>query len=94
MDPGANRAVKKAFKILFDKGVIYRGYYLVNWDPILQTALADDEVEYEERDGWLYYIRYQVVNSEEFITVATTRPETLLGILRLLFLLRISDTVI
>lgn len=79
MDPGANRAVKKAFKILFDKGVIYRGYYLVNWDPILQTALADDEVEYEERDGWLYYIRYQVVNSEEFITVATTRPETLLG---------------
>ncbi|MBQ8498296.1 valine--tRNA ligase [Chlamydia sp.] len=79
MDPEANKAVKTAFKILFDQGVIYRGYYLVNWDPILQTALADDEVEYEERDGWLYYIRYPIVGSEDFITVATTRPETLLG---------------
>lgn len=79
MDPEANRAVKKAFKKLFDKGIIYRGYYLVNWDPILQTALADDEVEYEEREGWLYYIRYPVVGSKEYITVATTRPETLLG---------------
>ncbi|WP_348662852.1 valine--tRNA ligase [Chlamydia vaughanii] len=79
MEPLANRAVKKAFKVLFDKGHIYRGYYLVNWDPILQTALADDEVEYEEREGWLYYIRYRVVDSTEEIVVATTRPETLLG---------------
>lgn len=79
MEPAANRAVKKAFKKLFDKGVIYRGYYLVNWDPVLQTALADDEVEYEEQDGWLYYIRYQVVDKDEYITVATTRPETILG---------------
>ncbi|WP_139415228.1 valine--tRNA ligase [Chlamydia abortus] len=79
MEPLANRAVKKAFKILFDKGYIYRGNYLVNWDPVLQTALADDEVEYEEKDGWLYYIRYRVVGSSEHIVVATTRPETLLG---------------
>lgn len=79
MEPLANRAVRKAFKTLFDQGYIYQGYYLINWDPVLQTALADDEVEYEERDGWLYYIRYRVVDSEEEIVVATTRPETLLG---------------
>lgn len=79
MDPSANASVKKAFKLLFDQGLIYRGLYLVNWDPIQQTALADDEVEYEERDGWLYYIRYRVVGSDEVIVVATTRPETLLG---------------
>ncbi|SPN73261.1 Valine--tRNA ligase,valyl-tRNA synthetase,Valyl-tRNA synthetase,valine--tRNA ligase,tRNA synthetases class I (I, L, M and V) [Chlamydia serpentis] len=79
MDPLANRAVKKAFKALFDNRYIYRGYYLVNWDPILQTALADDEVEYEEKDGWLYYISYRIVDSNETIVVATTRPETLLG---------------
>lgn len=79
MEPLANRSVRKAFKVLFDQGHIYQGYYLVNWDPMLQTALADDEVEYEERDGWLYYIRYRVVNSHEEIIVATTRPETLLG---------------
>ncbi|WP_201457044.1 valine--tRNA ligase [Chlamydia sp. 17-3921] len=79
LDPAANQAVKKAFKRLFDQGHIYRGYYLVNWDPVLQTALADDEVEYEEKEGWLYYIRYRLVNSNDFIVVATTRPETLLG---------------
>ncbi|ANH78878.1 valine--tRNA ligase [Candidatus Chlamydia sanziniae] len=79
MDPLANHAVKKAFKTLFEQGHIYRGYYLVNWDPVLQTALADDEVEYEEKEGWLYYIRYRVVNSETSVVVATTRPETLLG---------------
>lgn len=79
MEPLANRAVKKAFKMLFDRGVIYRGHYLVNWDPVLRTALADDEVEYEERNAWLYYLRYRLVNSDSFLTVATTRPETLLG---------------
>lgn len=79
MEPLANRAVKKAFKTLFDRGHIYRGYYLVNWDPVLQTALADDEVEHEEREGWLYYLRYRLIGSEEDIIVATTRPETLLG---------------
>lgn len=79
MEPLANRAVKKAFKTLFENGYIYRGYYLVNWDPVLQTALADDEVEYEEKDGWLYYIRYRMVGSQESIVVATTRPETSLG---------------
>ncbi|EPP34565.1 valine--tRNA ligase [Chlamydia ibidis] len=80
MEPLANRAVKKAFKCLFDKKYIYRGYYLVNWDPTLQTALADDEVEYEEQDGWLYYINYKVLGrDDEYLTVATTRPETLLG---------------
>ncbi|WP_407365850.1 valine--tRNA ligase [Chlamydia pecorum] len=79
LETSACRAVKRAFKKLFDQGNIYRGYYLVNWDPVLQTALSDDEVEYEEKEGWLYYIRYRVVGSEKFIIVATTRPETLLG---------------
>ncbi|WP_213318223.1 valine--tRNA ligase [Chlamydiifrater volucris] len=81
MDPGANAAVRKAFKILFDKGLIYQGDYLVNWDPILQTALADDEVEYEEKRGYLYYFKYPVVGdcSGRVVSVATTRPETLLG---------------
>lgn len=79
MDEGNNRAVKTMFKRLFDQGLIYRGQYLVNWDPVSQTALADDEVEYEERESSLWYIRYPSKNGQFFITVATTRPETLLG---------------
>lgn len=79
MSPSANRSVKKAFKKLFDEGAIYRGFYLVNWDPVQQTALADDEVEYETREGWLYYLRYPIINSNAVMVVATTRPETLLG---------------
>lgn len=79
MDEARNRAVRTVFKKMFDAGLIYRGDYLVNWDPVTQTALADDEVEYEEREGHLWYFRYPIENSDAFITVATTRPETMLG---------------
>ena len=79
MDDKRNLAVRTLFKKMFDDGLIYRGDYLVNWDPISQTALADDEVEHEERSSFLWYIKYPLVGSEQFITVATTRPETLLG---------------
>ncbi|KAM9975293.1 hypothetical protein ACTFIW_010321 [Dictyostelium discoideum] len=79
MDAGSNRAVRHMFKTLFDKGLIYRCDYLVNWDSITGTALADDEVEHEERNGLLYTIRYPIADSTDELLVATTRPETLLG---------------
>lgn len=79
MDDGNNQAVRAMFKKLFDAGLIYRGNYLVNWDPITQTALADDEVEHEERTSSLWYFRYPLADQTGFVTVATTRPETMLG---------------
>ena len=79
MDAPRRRAVRTCFKKMFDHGFIYRGDYLVNWDPQTETAIADDEVEYEERQGFLYYLRYPVENSTESLIVATTRPETMLG---------------
>lgn len=79
MDPPRSAAVRYLFKKMFDDGLIYRGNYLVNWDPVTQTALADDEVEYEDKESYLYYIRYPVVDSEEHMIVATVRPETILG---------------
>lgn len=79
MDPEMSRAVRTAFKHLFDAELIYRGDYLVNWDSVTQTALADDEVEYEERQGALYTIRYPLAEGDGEIAIATTRPETLLG---------------
>lgn len=79
MDEGCNRAVKTIFKKLFTNGLIYRGNYLVNWDPVAQTALADDEVEYEERDSYLWYFKYPYKDGSGYAHIATTRPETLLG---------------
>lgn len=79
MDAGNNRAVRVMFKKLYDEGVIYRGDYLVNWDPLTQTALADEEVEYEEREGSLWHIRYPLADGSSHVIIATTRPETLLG---------------
>jgi valyl-tRNA synthetase len=79
MDPGLSRAVREVFVHLYREGLIYKGDYIINWCPRCQTALADLEVEHEPRDGYLYYIKYPLVNREGFITVATTRPETLLG---------------
>jgi valyl-tRNA synthetase len=79
MDESCNRAVKTIFKSLYEKGLIYQGNYLVNWDPVAQTALADDEVEYEERSSYLWYFKYHLIDSGEYLTIATTRPETLLG---------------
>ncbi len=79
MDEGCNRAVRTIFKKLFDQGFIYLGDYLVNWDPVTQTALADDEVEYEDREGVLYFFNFPIDGSDEVIPVATTRPETTFG---------------
>lgn len=84
MDEKRNTAVRTMFKKMFDDGLIYRGDYLVNWDPVTQTALADDEVEYEERETSLWFIRYPLekISDEggrKHIVIATTRPETLLG---------------
>jgi valyl-tRNA synthetase len=79
MDEGLSSAVQKVFVQLYDEGLIYRGTRLVNWDPKLGTAVSDLEVLSEEEDGFLWYIRYPVVNSTESLIVATTRPETLLG---------------
>ncbi len=79
LDDGLSLAVRTAFVQLFRKGLIYRGSYLINWSPGLRTAVSDLEVEYSEEQGTLYYFRYPVADSEEFIPVATTRPETILG---------------
>jgi valyl-tRNA synthetase len=79
MDEGSNKAVRTIFKKLYDDKLIYRGDYLVNWDPVTQTALADDEVEYEENLGSIWSINYPIDGMDATITVATTRPETLLG---------------
>ncbi len=79
MDEGLSRAVLTVFKRLFDEGLIYRGDYLVNWSPKLQTALSDDEVEYKLVQGKLWHIRYPMEDGEGELVVATTRPETMLG---------------
>src|ERR1051326_8425290 len=79
MDEPRAQAVREAFFRLFKDGLIYRGKRLVNWDPVTQTALADDEVEMEEIDGHFYYLRYPLADATGHITVATTRPETMLG---------------
>jgi len=79
MDEGLSRAVTEVFVRLFDEGLIYRGKRLVNWDPVLHTALSDLEVVNEEEDGHLWWIRYPRVDGGGHVLVATTRPETLLG---------------
>ncbi len=79
LDPGLSRAVRETFVRLYEKGLIYRGAYMVNWCPRCHTALSDLEVERTETDGNLWHIRYPVVGSDQFLTVATTRPETMLG---------------
>jgi valyl-tRNA synthetase len=78
-DEGLSTAVLEAFVRLYEKGYIYRGTYLINWSPGLQTAVSDLEVEYHEEQGSLYYFNYRVEGSDENIPVATTRPETILG---------------
>ena len=79
MDEGCSRAVREVFVNLYNKGLIYRGYRIINWCPNCRTALSDAEVEYSEKEGSFWHIRYPVKDSSEFVTVATTRPETMLG---------------
>jgi len=84
MDPEMSEAVTEVFVRLFDEGLIYRGKRLVNWDPVLHTAVSDLEVVSEEEQGSMWHIRYPIVNEDlfttkEFLVVATTRPETMLG---------------
>lgn len=79
LDKSCSKAVRQVFKRLFDEGLIYRGDYLVNWDSITMTALADDEVEYEERSGSLWHFTYPLEDGSGSISIATTRPETMLG---------------
>jgi valyl-tRNA synthetase len=79
MDEGCSRAVREVFVRLYEEGKIYQGYYIVNWCPRCLTAISDIEVEHEELEGKLWYIRYDIKGSEEHIYVATTRPETMLG---------------
>ncbi|MFQ5924536.1 MAG: valine--tRNA ligase [Dehalococcoidia bacterium] len=79
LDEGPSRAVRTTFVRLYEKGLIYRGERIINWCPRCSTALSDLEVEHEEVPGHLYYVRYRLADEEGFITVATTRPETILG---------------
>lgn len=79
MDPDMSEAVIKVFVDLYNKGLIYRGYRMVNWDPEAKTTLSDEEVNYEEKQGNLYYLSYKIEGSDDTLTIATTRPETIFG---------------
>ncbi|MFL1895880.1 valine--tRNA ligase [Aquimarina sp. 2-A2] len=79
MDDNLSESVIKVFVDLYNKGLIYRGYRMVNWDPEAKTTLSDEEVIYEEKQGNLYYLNYAVEGSNEVLTIATTRPETIMG---------------
>ena len=79
MDPEMSESVIKVFVDLYNKGLIYRGYRMVNWDPEAKTTLSDEEVIHEERQGNLYYLEYKIEGSEDTLTIATTRPETIFG---------------
>ena len=79
MDERCSKAVREVFVNLYDKGLIYRGDRIINWCPECGTAISDAEVEYETEEGHLWHLKYPVENSDEFIIVATTRPETMLG---------------
>lgn len=79
LDEGLSRAVREVFVKLYEKGLIYRGKYIINWDPAARTALSDIEVEYKEVQGHLYHLEYPLKDGSGSITVATTRPETMLG---------------
>lgn len=79
MDEGCSKAVREVFVDLYKKGLIYRGNYIVNWCPHCHTTISDIEVEHADREGHLWHLKYPVKDSDEFLVVATTRPETMLG---------------
>lgn len=79
MEPKLSQQVIKSFVDLYNKGLIYRGYRMVNWDPEAKTNISDEEVIYKELNGKLWYLKYKIEGTEDYITVATTRPETIFG---------------
>lgn len=79
MDPDMSASVIRSFVDLYRKGLIYRGYRMVNWDPEAKTTLSDEEVIYEEQQSKLYYLKYKIEGADDYVTIATTRPETILG---------------
>lgn len=79
LDEGLNLAVRKVFVDLYNKGLIYQGERIISWDPIQQTALSNIEVIHQDDEGYMYYFKYHVVDSEDYLEVATTRPETMFG---------------
>lgn len=79
MEPKLSESVIKVFVELYNKGLIYRGYKIVNWDPEAKTNISDEEVIFKEQNGKLFYLKYKIEGSEEYISVATTRPETIFG---------------
>src|SRR3954452_8187100 len=79
MDDHYYKAVMKVFVELYNKGLIYRGARMINWDPAAKTALSDEEVEYKELTGKLYYVKYKIVDSDGYVVIATQRPETIMG---------------
>lgn len=79
LDEGLSKAVEEVFIRLYEKGLIYRGDRIINWCPSCGTALSDAEVEHEEKQGKLWHIKYPVIDSDEYVVIATTRPETMLG---------------
>ena len=79
MDEGCSKAVEEVFINLYEKGYIYKGSRIINWCPVCKTSLSDAEVEHEEQDGHFWHIKYPIVGTEDFLEIATTRPETMLG---------------
>ena len=79
LDENLTRAVKYVFKTLYDEGLIYRGERIINWDPVAKTALSNEEVIYKDDEGAFYHLKYFIEDSDEYLEVATTRPETLFG---------------
>ncbi|HRP18486.1 MAG TPA: class I tRNA ligase family protein, partial [Ginsengibacter sp.] len=79
MDPDYYKAVIQVFVALYRRGLIYRGARMINWDTVAKTALSDEEVEYKDVKGTLYYVKYRIAGTDEYITIATQRPETIMG---------------
>src|SRR5690606_31504424 len=79
LDENLSKAVEEVFIRLYEKGLIYRGDRIINWCPSCETAISDAEVEHEDSKGYIWHIKYPIKDSEESITIATTRPETMLG---------------
>ena len=79
LDEGLSKAVRKVFVELYNKGLIYRGERIINWDPVQLTALSNEEVIYKDEEGAFYHLKYYIAGTDEYLDVATTRPETLFG---------------